>query len=403
MTGKGLRFGAGTREAGWVAFWRRKTTDPIDLTDTAGVAGTAAGPARTSEHVDGAFGSADITVTERQGDVPLVEVKLTPTREYAAELEFLDNRERLGQGHPETLRALHLWAVALGRLPDRRGDAVDLLTWLVDSAGAEPERRLLALNDLTRLLQDEGGFVRAEQRLREALSGWERLRGQDDEQTLGIASNLALVLLHLDRHDEAEGLMRDTVARRTRTLGPAHPSTLSSRNTLAGALRGSPERLAEAEREYRSILAEDPDPASETSLSALHNLAAVLTHHGRHAEALDMYRELIEVRARRQGEDHPSTWTARHNYAAVLTKLGQTARAEELLTEVVEARRRLCGPRHTSTLGAQVDLAAAKANQGRAAEAVPLLREAIEGYRDTHGPDHPRVRQLTGILRQLGG
>ncbi|MFF4755331.1 tetratricopeptide repeat protein [Streptomyces sp. NPDC002514] len=371
-----------------MAFWDRKKTkkNQPEVTD----------------HFVGDFGSAEIKMTERPGDVPLVHVKLSVTQEFASGLEFERKREELGLEHPETLHALHVHAVAVGREPGRLNDAVELLNWLVAARARDEENRLLTLNDLTRLLQEGGQLVVAEQRLREALAGWERLRGQDDVQTLSIATNLGNILLDLGRREEAEGLMRDTVARRTRTLGATHPDTLSSRNTLAGALRGSLDRLAEAERMYRGMLA-DTVADSDQALTVRHNLAAVLIHQGRHAEALTMYGELVEVRSRLKGDRDPDTLTARHNYAVVLNRLGRVSEAEALIAEVLAGYRRAHGPRHAKTLGVQVDLAAMKANQGRNAEAVPLLRDAIEGYQSTHGPNHPRVRELTNILAQLGG
>ncbi|MFC5954933.1 tetratricopeptide repeat protein [Streptomyces pratens] len=357
---------------------------------------------KTTDHYIGDFGSVEIDVTERRGELPLIEIRLSVTAEYAHGLDFQRKREELGPNHPETLHALHVYAVALGEQPGRQDEAVALLEWLAAARADDQENRLLTLNDLTRLLQDGGNPARAEEWLREALSGWERLRGQDDAQTLQIASNLARVLLDLGRREEVEGLMRDTVFRRTRTLGAAHPDTLSSRNTLAGALRGSPARLAEAEGMYRAMLA-DIDGTTDLSMTVQSNLAAVLTHQGKHAEALEMYGRLIDAGSRRQGDDHVSTWGARSNYAAVLTKLGRVTEAEQRLTEVLDGCRRVFGPRHSTTLGVQVDLAATKANQGRTKEAVPLLRDAIDGYRSTHGPNHPRVRELTNILVQLGG
>lgn len=360
---------------------------------------------KTTDHYIGDFGSAEIDVTERRGELPSIDIKLSVTAEYAHGLDFQRKREELGPNHPETLHALHLYAVTLGEHPGRQDEAIALLEWLVAARADDQENKLLTLNDLTRLLQDGGNPARAEEWLREALSGWELLRGQDDPQTLQTASNLARVLLDLGRREEAEGLMRDTVFRRTRTLGAAHPDTLSSRNTLAGTLRGSPARLAEAERMYRAMLADIDEMTDmiDMSMTVQHNLAAVLTHQGKHAEALKMYGHLVDARSRRQGDDHQDTWRARRNYAAVLNALGRVTEAEERLTEALEGCRRVYGPRHSTTLGVQVDLAATKANQGRTKEAVPLLRDAIDGYRSTHGPNHPRVRELTDVLAQLGG
>lgn len=356
---------------------------------------------QTEHHVVGDFGSAEFKMTKRRGDVPKIDIVVSMTPEYAHGLAFERKRAELGLHHPETLAALHKYALALGALPDRREDAVELLEWLVTARADDQEKRLLALNDLTRLLQDGGSPARAEVRLREALYGWERLRGQDDPRTLQTASNLARALIDLGRREEAEGLIRDTVARRTRTLGAAHPDTLASRNVLAGTLRGTPARLAEAERMYRTILA-DIGAVTDLTLVVRNNLAAVLSHQGKYGAALDMYDQLIDDWSQHKGSNDSGTWQARHNYAAVLSALGRVAEAEDRLTEVLEGYRRVFGRRHAATLDAQVDLAATKANQGRHAAAVPLLRDAMEGYRSTLGPGHPRVRELTEILAQLG-
>jgi tetratricopeptide (TPR) repeat protein len=365
----------------------------------------------------GDMGRAEIRVSEPPGEVRNVEITLKVSAAYAYGLDFQHKREELGLYHPDTLHALHLHALELGARADRRDDAVELLGWLVVARAADEEKRLATLNDLAALLREAGDFPLAEQRLREALSGWERLRGQDHDETLRAASELAQVLLRLGRREEAEGLMRDTVARRVRTLGAAHPSTLSARNVLAGALRGSGDRLAEAEDMYRAILADigtggDAGAGASTAgagtgggtaldRAVRNNLAAVLTFQGRHQEAARMYEELIGLRSRELGDRHVQTLTARRNLAAVLHSLGRVAEGEALLVEVLDGLRRTCGPRHTETLATQVSLAATLANQNRAAEAVPLLRDAIEGYARTHGRDHPRVRELGLVLQRL--
>jgi tetratricopeptide (TPR) repeat protein len=359
---------------------------------------------KSTDHVVGEFGRAEINVTQRRGDLPLIDISLSLTPEYARGLEFQHKRDELGPHHAETLHALHRYAVALGEHPGRRDEAVELLGWLVDAGADAPENRLLALDDLTRLLQDGGNLALAEQRLREGLSGWERLRGRDDAKTLGTATNLAKVLLDLDRRDEAEPLMRDTVDRSARSLGTTHPDTLARRNVLAGALRGSPARLTEAERMYLALLDDigsAGDDTTDLAMAVRHNLAAVLTHQGKHTEALELNRVLVEARSRQLGDDHPDTLVSRHNHAVVLNSLGHAAEAEPLLAGVLDDYRRVFGPRHAATLGVQVDLAALRANQGRNTEAVPLLSDAIEGYRSTHGPDHPLVRELTAVLAQL--
>ncbi|MDI6104087.1 tetratricopeptide repeat protein [Actinoplanes sp. NEAU-A12] len=348
----------------------------------------------------GEFGEISVTV-DRSGEVPQATVTIPPKLAVGALLDS-SIRER-GQEHPETLELAHRYALILADEPADRKQAIELLEWLSDVRLGDPAKRLPVLNDLSRVLQDAGHLSDAEETYRQALSGWERLRGQNDENTLSAANNLAIVLVHLDRHDEAEGLLRDTVARRTRTLGATHVDTVTSRNALAGTLRGTPGRLAEAERMYRAILADlarNGDPGDQAHISR-HNLAAVLFHLNKLGPAEEMFRQVLAERSRVLGDQHPDVLTTRNSLAAVLSARGKAGQAERETAAVLEARRRVLGRRHPETLDSQVNLAAIRANQGRVAEALPLLEDAIEGLRAAYGAGHPMVQELQQVRAQL--
>jgi len=307
-----------------------------------------------------------------------------------------------GHGDPEARRIGHRYAVMLATDAKHRATSVKLLEWLVGAWAAEPEKRVLALNDLSRVLDEAGQPARAEPCHREALAAWERLRGQNDENTLRAANNLAVTLIELGRRDEAEGLLRDTVARRTRVLGATHPDTIGSRIALAGTLRGSPQRLTEAERLYRAVLADLGDTGRQAG-QARQNLAAVLFDAGRLDQAEKMYRRTLTEFGRLLGAEHPATLTVRHNLAVLLNARGTVAEAEREVVEVLAVRRRVLGRHHPETLDSQVSLSAMRANQGRVAEALPLLEDALQGLRATHGPDHPLVRELQRVRTELRG
>jgi RNA polymerase sigma factor (sigma-70 family) len=134
-----------------------------------------------------------------------------------------------------------------------------------------------------------------------------------------------------------------------RLLGPDHPDTLNSRNSLAAAY-----------------------------------LAA-----GRVAEAIPLFEQTLTVRQRTLGPDDPETLTSQNNLASAYQDAGRTAEAIRLYEQNLEARERLLGPDHSSTLNSRGNLAAAYQDAGRAAEAIPLLERTLADRERVLGPDHP--------------
>jgi tetratricopeptide (TPR) repeat protein len=168
-------------------------------------------------------------------------------------------------------------------------------------------------------------------------------------------------------------------------------------------LRGNPARLTEAERMYGQILSDIGDDRSELAQGIRHNLASVLFHQGKLADAEAAFRQVLSGRAQTLGDEHPSFLITRSNLAAALNARGRLAESEGHTRAVLAVQRRVLGTAHPDSLDSQVNLAAIVANQGRVAEALPLLTAAIEGYRTTHGPDHPMLVELTAIQSRLRG
>ena len=61
-----------------------------------------------------------------------------------------------------------------------------------------------------------------------------------------------------------------------------------------------------------------------------HNLATSLDSQGKHAEAEEMLREVLAVRTRVLGAEHPATLTTTDNLATSLSRQGKHAEAEGL-------------------------------------------------------------------------
>jgi hypothetical protein len=62
----------------------------------------------------------------------------------------------------------------------------------------------------------------------------------------------------------------------------------------------------------------------------MNNLATALSDQGKYTEVEQMYGEVVEVRERALGKEHPSTLASMNNLALVLRDQGKYAEAEQM-------------------------------------------------------------------------
>ena len=176
-----------------------------------------------------------------------------------------------------------------------------------------------------------------------------------------------------------------------RLLGPDHPDTLNSRNSLAAAYLAAG-RVAEAIPLFEQILAvrqRTLGPDDSETLISQNNLASAYQDAGRTAEAIRLYELNLEVRERLLGPDHPSTLNSRGNLAAAYRDGGRVGEAIPLLEQTLADRERVLGPDHPDTQATRRKLATAYQDAGRAAEAVPLLERTSADRKPILRSDHP--------------
>ena len=182
-----------------------------------------------------------------------------------------------------------------------------------------------------------------------------------------------------------------------RLLGPDHPDTLNSRNSLAAAYLVAG-RVAEAIHlfeqtlsvQQRSLGPDDPE-----TLTSQNNLASAYQDAGRIAEAIRLYELNLEVRERLLGPDDPSTLNSRGNLAAAYQDAGRVAEAIPLLELTLADRERVLGPDHPDAQTSRKNLAKAYQDAGRVAEAIPLLKRTL--------PDQKRVVRFDQLGARISG
>ncbi len=245
-------------------------------------------------------------------------------------------------------------------------------------------------DELAGVLLEQGKSAEAEPILREVIAVRTKVLGEEDADTLSSRHDLANALEGQSKNVEAEQEHRAVLAIRARVLGGEDPDFLASRTYLANSLykQGN---YTEAEKEYRVLLAiherllgpEDPD-----TLISRNNLANALQAQGKSAEAEDEHRKILAIRARDLGEDDLDTLISRHNLASALQAQGKSAEAETEYRKVIAIRTRMLGEEHPDTLVSRFNLARALMAQGNNVEAEKEYRATLAASTKVRGAEH---------------
>ena len=187
--------------------------------------------------------------------------------------------------------------------------------------------------------------------------------------------------------------LTDSVTRAGDILGPAHPSTLTSRNNLAGAYCDAG-RLDDAITLYEETLEDRTrilGARHPNTMASRNNLAGAYCDAGRLDEAIPLYEQTLKDNSRLLGAHHPITLISRSNLAGAYQDAGRLDDAITLYEETLEDRTRILGPHHPDTLISRNNLAYAHEESGRLDEAIPLYEQTLEDFENLLGPSHPNT------------
>ncbi|MGW1069250.1 tetratricopeptide repeat protein, partial [Streptomyces aureus] len=222
---------------------------------------------------------------------------------------------------------------------------------LAASGDADPHRTQDAIttarNDATKLLrtalpQDPDGNVAGWPVWRILLPHAEAVLAaigptHDTEGTDLLLANTAIYLQGQGQIAQAITYMKRSLDASTRLHGPDHPSTLTSRNNLAGA--------------YQAV--------------------------GDFGRAIPLYEQNLADRVRVLGEEHPATLTSRNNLAYAYRSVGDFGRAIPLYEQNLADQVRVLGEEHPDTLTSRNNLAGAYQAVGDFDRAIPLYEQNL--------------------------
>jgi serine/threonine protein kinase len=236
-----------------------------------------------------------------------------------------------------------------------------------------------------------GLYDRAYDLALQALNARRRTLGPHNPQVLESMTELAEIMDHQGRDQEAEALMRKTIDLEVNVLGPQDSLTLEARQDLAHIL-ASHGHYVEAESMERAMLAIETrtlGPDNLQTFRSLNTLAQVLSGESRFEEAGEVLREALDKERQTLGPDHPLALRTLQSLADLRDAQSRHDEAEALDREELAIQRRVLGPEHPEVGATTANLATTVSmNPNRQMEAEALYRQALDIEQRAVGPDH---------------
>jgi len=368
------------------------------------------------------------TLSGDLSNIVMTALRKEPERRYASAEQFSADLGRYLAGMPVTAskdswqyRAQkfvqrHRWGVGIGSLALASVIAFAVVTTLQARLILREQARATQVSSFLIDMFEQADPTHSRGRditVREMLDIGSRrivaqLKEQPDTQA-HLQATVGRVYANLGLYDEAEPLLRDSIAVRTQLYGAQNPETAASKQYLgdallnkkdysnaaplleealainrrafgnrgiklaaslrsAGELRQEQQNLAAAEQLFRESLqvlaATSPtNLADKLALDAetsatLNRIAILLEKKGAFADAEAMYRRALSLSENTLGQDHPTVAFLTHNLAIAIERQGRLTEAQPLFSASLELYRKVFGPEHSETLAAMTNYAA---------------------------------------------
>ena len=174
------------------------------------------------------------------------------------------------------------------------------------------------------------------------------------------------------------------------------------------------ELFLEARYEEAIAIAKDLLAVREKTLGKNHpdvarnlwNLGWMYKVTGQYGEAEMLLKRSLEIREKRLGKNNPDVGTSLYDLGLLYSTLGRYGEAEALLKRSLEIREKRLGKNHPDVARSLENLGSLYRTTGRYAEAERLFKRSVETYERSLGQDHPYVAESLmnlGVLYRITG
>ncbi|CAE7614463.1 nphp3 [Symbiodinium sp. CCMP2456] len=306
------------------------------------------------------------------------------------------SRDKLGDGHPQTLTFL----ASLARVMKNRGsphDAEELYREAFQSSraalGEGNQSTLINANCLAELLIARGNLEEAEPLLQECLQLCRTNLGNLHPCTVEAVQMMAGLLCTRGQFEKAEPLVQEALQAYRIAGSDTDADTLRKRCYMGRLLQGMG-RLDEAQLLLRECLQKAQTSLGDKHIETLrvvNELCQVLYCQGQVAEALVLLKDCLPNCRAILDSGNPDSLAMMNNMATLLFVNQHVDEAELLLLDCLQHSRASQGNAHKLTQNFVKNLAKMYFHSARFDKAEPLFREFLQYCRETLGDTHPET------------
>lgn len=232
--------------------------------------------------------------------------------------------------------------------------------------------------------------------------------GPDHPDTLNTRNTIAALTAECGDACEALRLFSELLPDQVRELGADHSNTLNTRSSIATATLFCGD-VREALRLFSELLTE-LKPDQEWVLGAIHSstldmmskIAAIMSAFGNPRLALKVYSKLLSDRQRVLGAEDQGTLQTRSNIATLTGVCGDAREALRLFSELLPDQLRVLGSDdHPDTLRTRASIAVLTGVCGDAREALRLLEEVLLDQVRVLGADRSEVLRTRDWIKSF--